>query len=282
MNINKTQAPVWKLEFYLLGELPADELSELRALEQNDAEFRAQIAELRAVNEKILAQYPPALMAAKYQNARAKKSGLFGFPRKPAREPRRGWNWNIFSRWAVPAFVCAAALVCLPARLFPPAGISQTAPGAPDIPTAPETDGVRVKGLAPSLEVWRKSGGSAEKLTPRDVTRAGDILQLRYIVPKPCYGALVSVDGRGVITVHLAGDSGNAAALTPGRPVALDSAYRLDDAPRFETFYLITADGNFDVDAAAQSLKNAEFSVGEGGAKFLGGRLVTEFMLLKS
>jgi hypothetical protein len=143
-------------------------------------------------------------------------------------------------------------------------------------------DDVRYKGMTPSIEVWRKDGNSAEKLAPKSVARTGDIVQLRYVVPEFCYGALVSVDGRGVLTVHLSGDSGKAAPLTPGRPVALDNSYQLDDAPLFEVFYLITAPERFDVDSAAQLLKKASHPIeGKRGLPLPKKQRVTAFTLNK-
>jgi len=289
---NKKSIPVWKRQFYLLGALPEDELEALRALERDDEDVRGQIAAQRALNEEIMAKYPPpAEIAAKYAEARANnlftpplgKPVLPDFLRKLAgvRDSANSWNWNVFSRWAIPAFVCAAALVYLPMRLFSPATISVTET-AHNAAVGHEVNGIRAKGLTPTIEVWQKSGNRAEKLSPGAIVRARDIVQLGYAVPEPCYGAIVSLDGRGVLTVHLSGDSGNAVPLASGRTVALSSAYRLDDAPLFETFYLITAPDNFDVNATAESLKNAEFSTDEDGVKWLGNRQITEFTLLKS
>jgi len=117
---NKTAIPVRTLQRYLIGELPEDELEALRALERDDADVRGQIAAQRALNAEILAQYPPAEMAAKYAKARANKSGLLDFLRKPARlrEAVSLWNGKNLSRWAVPAFVCAAGLICISILLF--------------------------------------------------------------------------------------------------------------------------------------------------------------------
>jgi hypothetical protein len=115
-------------------------------------------------------------------------------------------------------------------------------------------DRAKGTGTPPSIEVWRKNGAEAERLTPEALARSGDVVQLRYIVPTSCYGAVMSVDGRGALTVHLSGDSGKAAPLKSGRPIALSDAYQLDDAPLFETFYLVTAKDNFDIESVKRSL----------------------------
>jgi len=279
--MNKIYVPDWKLERYLLGELPEGELNAIAALERDDEGLRGRAAALRASDGEILAKYPPAQMAAKIMKASVSKSEFSG---KPAAAPVDGgrargkpafsWSGSGFPRWAVPTLACAALLVLLPMRIM------NTGYGAGD--GGPYSDGVRLKGMTPSLEVWRKEGESAEKLTPKAVARAGDIVQLRYIVPESCYGALVSVDGRGVLTVHLSGDSGKAAPLTPGRPVALDNSYQLDDAPLFEVFYLITAPEKFDIDSAAQLLKKASHPIdGKRGLSLPQKQRVTAFTLNK-
>jgi len=255
----------WKLEYYLRGGLSAQERAAIAALEREDEGLRQRLAALRKSDEEILKQYPPPQMAAK--------------TRARARKPANLWTRNNLSRWAIPAFICAAALILLPTLVFSPAVITETAHNAAD---GQEDDAIRIKGSTPILEVWRGVAGGVEKLAPDAAAREGDIIQLRYAVPETCYGALFSLDGRGVLTVHLADDAGKAAPLTPGKLITLNHSYQLDDAPRFETFYLITAPDNFDINSIAELLKNAEFSVDEDGVKWLSNRQVTEFTLLKS
>jgi hypothetical protein len=275
--MKKNYVPDWKLERYQLGELPEDELKNIAALAREDERLRERPAALRASDAEILAKYPPARMAANIKQAYAGESGFAGKPTVSVDKPRAGrWSGGNFSRWAIPAFACAALLVVLPLRMIN-TGTANDNAGLYD-----NDNGIRAKGVATGIEVWRKDGESAEKLTPKAVARTGDIVQLRYIVPEFCYGALVSVDGRGVMTVHLSGDSGKAAPLTPGRPVALDNSYQLDDAPLFEAFYLITAPEKFDIDSVAQLLKNANHPIdGKRGLSLPKKQRVTTFTLNK-
>lgn len=75
------------------------------------------------------------------------------------------------------------------------------------------------------------------------------------------------MDGNGVLTVHLGNGSGSI-ALEPGKMVTLPFAYKLDDAPHFEKFFLMTSrntfaiDGN-DIDASLkqEGIKVVEFTV---------------------
>jgi len=300
MNANEKNVPDWKLERYLLGELPKRELEEIVRLAASDEALRGRIDALRADNAALLAQYPPEVMLAKIRCAAAAAAGVgadnnadnnvvrqrakiasSGGPgvaggRNAVRGiPSSSRNWWSVPQWAIPAFACAALFVVVSMQIIPQL-----------VEFIPQSEfGDRVKGVSPALEVWRKAGESAERLAPEAVARAGDIVQLRYVVPKPCYGALVSVDGRGVLTVHLSGDSGKAAPLTPGRPIALGNSYQLDDAPDFETFYLITSAYNFDVNSAVEALKIAGYRLdakGEGGTVLAGKRQITGFTLLKS
>jgi hypothetical protein len=191
---------------------------------------------------------------------------------KSARGPSRGWRR--LSPYAVPALACAALFLALPVsmRQFSPvdvgvdeddaavavAGVSANV--SANVPADDRSKGGF--GAGPLIEVWRKEGEAARKLAPSAAAREGDVVQLQYAVPEFCYGALVSVDGRGVMTVHLSGGSGKAAPLAPGKPVALGASYQLDDAPLFEVFYLITSPENFDVESVTRPLRNANHPIG--------------------
>jgi hypothetical protein len=96
-------------------------------------------------------------------------------------------------------------------------------PSCPELPPEP----------AGALEVWRQTAGSPERLADGDGAAEGDVVQLVYRLQGHGEGAILSVDGRGVVTEHLA-----PGPLSPGR-VALDHAFELDDAPGFERFYLV-------------------------------------------
>jgi len=107
-------------------------------------------------------------------------------------------------------------------------------------------DGTRVKGSKTGLEIWRKTTEQTEQLSNNSEAKAGDLLQIRYSTLEP-YGTLLSLDGNGVLTIHLAGKNGKAASLEAGKIVSLENAYELDNAPKFETFYLITAGKEFEL-----------------------------------
>ncbi|MCL2183896.1 MAG: hypothetical protein FWB85_10565 [Chitinispirillia bacterium] len=275
--MSKNDVPDWKLERYLLGELPPDELGAIAALEQSDGEFRGRVAALRASDDAMLAKHPPERMARKAMLAVTGGASGAGAPVSTIHTRQRGAG---IPKWAVPAFACAALIAAVPVYYSLLTGANS------DIAAADVYED-RVKGTVggavsePALEVWRKAGDDAEMLAPETAVRTGDVVQLRYIVPKPCYGTLISVDGRGVLTVHLSGDNGKAAQLTPGKPVALKSAYKLDDAPKYEAFYLITAAKIFDLESVKATLLGTDHPPGSGQGLSLPQKSVTAFTLKK-
>jgi len=256
--MEKNIVPDWKLERYLLGELPAKELEDIHTLEGMRGDVWERLEALRTENDAILRRYQPEAAGGKIEKASSVDRD--GVPKW--RSAVRNYQPASVKKasvplWAVPAIVCALALLIIPIRLILPAAQVDT-----DIARYQEgasEDRVKGTGAAQSIEVWRKKGSDAERLPPDALARSGDIVQLRYIVPESCYGTLISVDGSGVLTVHLSGDSGKAAPLTPGRPVALSTSYQLDDAPLFETFYLVTAKDNFDIESVKRSLLDKKY-----------------------
>jgi len=170
---------------------------------------------LEADNREFLAKYPPG----KILKAKGKTSPL------------------VLS-WAVPLATAAVLLlVTIPFNPFSPGSLE------------------RIKGSGdPVLTVYRQGSGLAEKLTPSSSVRAGDVLQAAYQVTKPLQGAILSVDGGGNVTTHLAKE-GRSVALVPGGEHPLEFSYELDRAPRYEVFFLFTSDRAFDLEPLRQILK---------------------------
>ncbi|HEX6241470.1 MAG TPA: hypothetical protein VFZ61_11270, partial [Polyangiales bacterium] len=115
--------------------------------------------------------------------------------------------------------------------------------------------GERAKGLQPSLRVYRKRPEAPELLPDGAQVSAGDVLQLGYLAPGMTHAVLLSIDGRGAVTLHFPreGESGRIPAAQGEQLLA--ASYELDDAPRFERFFLLTAPR---VLRAADALRAAE------------------------
>ena len=213
----------WQLERYRLGELPPAELDAVRAALAADGDLAERLARLDRSDREILAQHPPAVISASIR-ARA-ASGEVGRPR------RAGAQGRLAFALACGLVLAAAGVLLLPGR----------------VPDASE-DTTRVKGLAPRLFVYRKAPTGAEELAAGSAAREDDVVQLAYQAAGRHFGAIVSIDGRGVVTRHLPAAGTLASPLKTGAALALPEAYRLDDAPGFERFYLVTADQPFAVD----------------------------------
>jgi hypothetical protein len=123
----------------------------------------------------------------------------------------------------------------------------------------------RVKGLKPSLTLYRKGPQGTEVLADNTAARAGDLVRVAYQAAGHAYGVIVSVDGRGGVTLHLPRSGPRAARLEPGDRVLLQAAYELDDAPRWEKFYLVAGDAPFDIEPIMAAAREAAAAAGDEG-----------------
>jgi anti-sigma factor RsiW len=242
--------PDWQLERYRLGELPPSEQEAVRAALAVDAELRARAAALELSDAEILAVHAPATMAGAIR-ARAEAAPAEEAPAAPVRPPRGVTAPTLVSLAALGVLLVTASAILGPRPLGRDAA-----------------DVTRVKGLAPRLYVFRKGPAAAEPLASGAVAHESDVVQLAYQAAGRRFGAIVSIDGRHVVTRHLPVAGQDAAPLAGGPPVALAQAYRLDDAPGFERFYLVTADAPFAVEEViAAVLRSATPGGPTGGAR---------------
>ena len=104
---------------------------------------------------------------------------------------------------------------------------------------------------------FRQVGEQVEQLDQNSLTRAGDLIQLRYNAGGQSHGVIASIDGAGVVTLHhpVKEDAPREATALAAKPTALPHAYALDDAPRFERFFFITADGPIDIQQCLAALR---------------------------
>jgi len=222
------------LEQYRLGELPAAAAAALGARLARSPALAARRASLAASDAEILAAHPPKEVAARI------RARLEVEQRGEERRARRLRPVR-FSSLAMPA---AAAVLLTLSLLFMR---DRFLDGA---------EAVRLKGLATSLSVWRKTAGGAERLADGDRARTGDVVQLSYVAAGARYGVIFSIDGRGVVTFHLpegwSGSPARSPALDGGGEITLASAYELDDAPSFERFFLVYGNDPFEVSAVAE------------------------------
>jgi hypothetical protein len=235
----------WQLERYRLAELPASEQEAVRAAIAVDEGLRERLAALDQSDREILARNPPAAMAAAIWARTVGREALVARPKVLA--------GALASALAVSLVLATASAVLV---------LGRRGRDAADV--------TRVKGLSPRLYVFRKGPASAaEPLVSGAVAREHDVVQLAYQAAGRRFGAIVSIDGRQVVTRHLPATGAAAATLAVGPPVALAEAYRLDDAPGFERFYLVTADVPFAVDDVVAAVRRGAVP----GNSTAGGRL---------
>lgn len=234
------------IEKLLLGELPEHEKEQLLA----DPDVRRRVAELEASNKKILEEYRPDVMAQAIQWRRRKAEAGTGaaesmesaasLARKAAR-PRLGWQK------LVPAVGFAVVALVAGFVIF----TRQPSVVQPQTPV----EEIRLKGNDAHLVVYRKTSEGSETLQHGDIVRQRDTLQIGYVSTNEGYGAIVSIDGRGAVTLHFPASATDAKKLESGGEVFLPFAYQLDDAPDFERFFLVTYQEPFALDSLLESAR---------------------------
>lgn len=229
--------PSWLLERLHKGELPQAQADELRArlAERDELHLLERLAQ---DDRATLDAHPPGPALAEIRRRTALQA--------PARASAPA---RLF--FALPVAVAAAlALVLLVPRGVPPPGLE-----------APEV--TREKGLTPQLRLYRKLGDAAERLPEGSGARPGDLLQLGVLAAGRPYAVVLSIDGRGQVTLHAPERAELAPRIDPSGEVALPRAYELDDAPRFERFFLVTSRQSFPV---GEVLRAAEALASRGEA----------------
>jgi hypothetical protein len=211
MSQDRHTVPDWELVMYRLGELQPARAQRIEARLADEPKLAARLAALEGNEAELMERLPPRVLATRVAE---------GAPPAPH---RRRWLWA-----AIPALAAVLTLLLV----LPPAPTSQH--GA-------ELAGVREKGVAPYLRVFRQVPGGLEELGDADALGPGERLQISYAALGRPHGAVLSIDGRGSVTLHLPLDGDSSAELHPEGSVDLPASYQLDDAPGFERFVLLTA-----------------------------------------
>ena len=234
----------FKLERYLLGELPEKEMREFQERELSDEIFAARVAEMRLQGKRFVAENPFEALEAKMDEAD---------------ESARDEGNVISGMWLKVAAALVIALgVFSMVILNRDVSTYDSNATSMEVAMADVDNGTRIKGMQASLEVWKKTGDSAVQMANLGNAYEGDEIQLRYRVPQKCFGMLISMDGNGTVTMHM-GEGNSAIELEPGKMTTLPFAYKLDNAPKFEKFFLLTSQNSFaiNVDDFDKSLKQA-------------------------
>ena len=236
----RRQGGDWKLERFRLGELPEDEMEAIRRMLDADPDLRARLEALEGSDREIYGSYSTDWVAQ--QVARR------------------------LERREVPSISRFGPRLALAAVILLAAVFSIYLPGPEVTPTWDRKgmDGIRLKGVKPDLLLYRKNASEVEQLADSSVAYAGDLIQIFYRAAGKPFGVIVSVDGRGTVTRHLPAAGTRSVRLIQGDPVPLDYSYELDDAPKWERFYFLTADTSFDVRDVAQAAEGGPDSLRVG------------------
>ena len=219
----------FKLERYLLGELPEVEMAALRKREAEDELFAARVKMMREEGERFLAENPFSALEDKLEN------------------DQRSVERSLWLRVAAVLVVAFGIFSVVVLNRQTDIVNESSATSRMDVAMVDVDNGTRIKGMTAGLEVWKKMGDSAVQMVNLGEAREGDEIQLRYRVPQKCFGMLFSMDGNGTVTMHM-GEGNRAVELEPGKMTTLPFAYKLDNAPKFEKFFLLTSGEMFEFD----------------------------------
>ncbi len=256
----RSEPPELLVEQLALGVLPAEEARAARrrlvAAEGGEPEADARLEALRRSDDAILRMHPPERAARVIERRLADA-------RDSSRAGARVRRW-----FAAPALAMAAAVALWvqagggagdpagPGALVPPGPTAPehvgetsqpgTQPGVKPGAEEPRPTGVeetRTKGQSPRLIVHRKLAEElAEELDEGTAVSEGDVLQVSYVAAGERRGVILSIDGRGEVTLHYPEREGDSTALRREGAVPLAHAYELDDAPDFERFVFVTSE----------------------------------------
>jgi len=222
-DVAEPRLPDIVLERYRLNDLPTAEYQLLSDRLRSDAALRLRLESLDQSDTEIRRDYQPDVFIQRIQQQSA------------APADRR------FTALALPGVLVAALILAV---LLPRIG-----PG--------EGGGDRIKGALPGLAAYRKTNSGSEILTDGAIAHNGDVIRLGYRAAGRPYGVILSIDGRGAVTLHLPPNGDQAASLQNEPTVLLDTAYELDDAPRWERFYFVTGETSFAVQPVMDAARRA-------------------------
>lgn len=264
------RVPELLVEQLALGELDPTRARAVEARLAAEPGGAERLAALRTDDAATLADHPPERMVVAIEG-RARVAAAA----RDATRPHRTWVLPTLSALA------AAALVVVVVR--PGAGPEIPRPYVPG-DGADVLESTRPKGPTDArLAVFREHDDRAERLLPGASVAPHDRLQLGYVANGAAHGVLVSIDGRGAVTLHYPESDGGDTALARDGEAFLPYAYELDDAPDFERFLLVTSEHPLaasDVVSAARRLA-AHPSAGRTGDLVLPGAHVTSLLLRK-
>ncbi len=251
MNREQKPAPLFdpisglQLEKYLLGALPEAERKALEARLAADPALARKVEQMRSQDRAFAARFPaetvvPEIEAAAHP-APQSQPHADPAPRTKAQawsKPPSEWRNLIALPFPINgrgAIAFALILLCaLPLMLW-------------KVPI--DNQGERLKGKQAELRLYRNASAGPERVASGSNAAAGDVFQVEFHPGTFAYGAIVSVDGNGSVTLHWPARPEGATAWSALPEHRLPSAFQLDDSPRFERFHLLLSREPIDLKA---------------------------------
>ena len=234
----------FKLEQWLQGELSAKESERIESAIQSDPVVHNRVEEMKRQGQELLDQYPPNAFR---RDVEQKWKRLVA---QEAHQETSQWILGSWKPFAGVLAVCLAIFVIVPPFL----GEEESGSGG--------DNSYRIKGDAVHLMVHLvENDTQKQQLVGGERVQAGDRIQLSIRQAKGRSFVVFSIDGSGVLTPHY--PMGDKAKREEKPFFSLPTSYQLDDAPAFETFYLVSAEEELiksDLLAKAkQALKSTSF-----------------------
>ena len=223
------------LERYALGDLSEEEIREIERLAKEDSGVRSALQDIESSNSEILSLYSPKVVKSDWQ-ARWERLNR----RIPADAPLS----PVYSRRKILILSSAfAAMLLLIIVYWPNGKPTPRPPGDESLQDFSLVKGVTsIDMTRTQLLIFRKiNDEEVEMLSNGQSASEGDLLQLAYVAVEESFGMILSIDGRGAVTLHFPGNEGESTSLEPNRKFLLPNAIELDDAPDFERFFFLTS-----------------------------------------
>ncbi len=113
----------------------------------------------------------------------------------------------------------------------------------------------RLKGTDAKISLYRKTKQGHERLSDAANVSKGDLIQIGYQSMGMRYGVILSIDGRGELTLHFPYKQDEIPLLKGQTEHFLKNSYELDDAPEFERFIFIYSENAISVPLVIKAAK---------------------------
>jgi len=253
----------FQLEQFLLNELPAEVMERIRAQAETDTDLKTRIDKLKISDTEILNKYPADMMSVKILNGiRRENENCSEISTVKVKTISGGTVQNSLLKKLIDylsgksgrtAYSITAALTATAAVI---AIILNITIFTGTIPAVKDNDVTRIKGMEPGISLHRKKGNSIEELKNLAKASQGDLLQIGYTsTGEYKYAIILSIDGRGTVTLHHPESQYGDTLIQVNRKVMLKRAYELDDSPEYEKFILLLSKEPIDIKSVIEKAK---------------------------